>query len=151
MNEGPSDIPPRPQPAPPQGAYQGQPPPGYAPGYANGYPPGYGPYGPYAPYPQYAPPPPTNTMAILAIIFAFVFAPLGIVFGVIGRKEIRRTGESGAGLALAGIWVGSVFTAFSALMIIVWIVLFAAIVHNIPTYLPTPDATSGIAVLLRPW
>ena len=141
MNEGPSDIPPRPQPAPPQGAYQGPPPPGYAPGY----PPGYG------PYPPFPPAPPTNTMAILAIIFAFVFAPLGIVFGIIGRKEIRRTGESGAGMAVAGIWVGAVFTALGALVIIMWIVLFAVIIHNIPNDLPTPFPTSGITQLLRPW
>lgn len=50
-----------------------------------------------------------NTMAILALIFAFVFSPLGIVFGLIGRKQIKRTGEGGRGLATAGLVLGIVF------------------------------------------
>jgi hypothetical protein len=35
----------------------------------------------------------TNVMSILSLVFAFVFAPLGIVFGHIAKKQIRRTGE----------------------------------------------------------
>ena len=42
---------------------------------------------------------PTNTMAILSLVFAFVFFPLGTVFGVIARRQITRTGEEGRGLA----------------------------------------------------
>jgi len=64
------------------------------------------PSGPINPYPApvgYEPPVQqrrgTNTMAILALIFAFVLSPLGIVFGLIGRKQIGRTGEGGRGLA----------------------------------------------------
>ena len=112
------------------GLYRGDPPTaGYAPpGYA---PPGYGApqYGP----PGYGPPPPafyrpgTNTMAVLALVLAFVLAPVGIVLGVLARKEIRRTGEEGDGLALAGIIVGSVVTAFWALLILFWIIAFASL------------------------
>lgn len=51
----------------------------------------------------------TNTMAILALVFAFVFSPLGIIFGFIARKQIRQSGEGGAGLALAGIILGAIF------------------------------------------
>jgi hypothetical protein len=127
----PQQQPPAP-PLPPQGAYQG---PYVAP-------PGY----PYYGYPPYQPAPPTNTMAILAIIFAFVFAPLGIVFGLIGKSEIRRTGEGGAGLATAGIWVGAVFCVLTVLWIILWITLFATFIHSLPTILPTP--TPGLAWLL---
>lgn len=36
---------------------------------------------------------------------------LGIVFGVIARKQIRERGEQGAGLALAGIIIGAVSLA----------------------------------------
>ncbi|MGZ6854622.1 MAG: DUF4333 domain-containing protein [Mycobacteriaceae bacterium] len=52
----------------------------------------------------------TNTMAILAIVFAFIAAPLGIVFGAIGRSQIRKTGQQGKGLATAGLVLGIVFT-----------------------------------------
>ncbi len=71
-------------------------------------PPGAYPYGPR----------PTNTMAILAIIFAFVFTPLGIIFGFIARSQIKQTGEGGGGLALAGIIIGFVGMAIAIIAII---------------------------------
>jgi hypothetical protein len=61
----------------------------------------------------------TNVMAILALVFAFVFSPLGIVFGAVAKNQIRRTGEQGMGLAKAGFWLGIVFTVLS----VVWFVL----------------------------
>ncbi|MEJ3750080.1 DUF4190 domain-containing protein [Actinomycetes bacterium KLBMP 9797] len=57
----------------------------------------------------------TNVMAILALVFAFVFAPLGIVFGAVAKRQIQQTGEQGAGLAKAGFWLGIVFTALGVL------------------------------------
>lgn len=90
--------------------------------------PGYGPPAGYAP--QYARP--TNTMAILALVLAFVFAPAGLVLGIIARKQIARTGEEGSGLALAGIIVGGIFTAIFALFVIFFIVAFA----GMATYAP---------------
>ncbi len=87
---------PGPQAPPPQ---QPTPPPGYG---GPTPPPGYG--GPPAPAPG------TNTMAVLALVFAFVIAPLGIVFGVIGRRQTRQSGQHGRGLATAGLVLGIVFT-----------------------------------------
>jgi len=52
----------------------------------------------------------TNTMAILALVFAFVFAPLAIVFGHMAKKQIKETGEQGEGLATAGLVMGYIFT-----------------------------------------
>jgi hypothetical protein len=109
---------------PPPGA-PGYPPPGYPPaGYG---PPGYAPPG-YAPqgYPPVAWGRPTNTMAILALVMAFVFAPAGVILGIVARKQIRRTGEDGAGLALAGIIVGGIATALFVLLFVAMIVAFAA-------------------------
>jgi hypothetical protein len=57
-------------------------------------------------------------MAILAIIFAFVFTPLGIIFGFIARSQIKQTGEGGGGLALAGIIIGFVGMAIAIIAII---------------------------------
>jgi Domain of unknown function (DUF4190) len=62
----------------------------------------------------------TNVMAILALVFAFVFAPLGIVFGHIAKGQIRRTGEGGSGLATAGLVLGYIFT-------IAWIISVVAL------------------------
>jgi hypothetical protein len=95
-------------PAYPPPAYPQSP---YGPG-AYGQPPQ--PYGYQYPAPATAP---TNTMAILSLVMAFVFAPLAIVFGHIARKQMRQTGESGDGLAMAGLILGYVFTAIAVLTV----------------------------------
>ena len=77
------------------------------------------------PSPQWARP--TNTMAILALVMSFVLAPVGLVLGIVARKQIRRTGEEGDGLALAGIIIGGIFTAFFVLMIVLMIIAFAGV------------------------
>ena len=85
--------------------------------------PGYG--QPYAqqPYPTAAP---TNTMAILALVFAFVFSPAAIVMGHVAKKQIRQSGESGDGLATAGLWLGYIFTSLYVAFCALWIILAAA-------------------------
>lgn len=54
----------------------------------------------------------TNTMAIAAFVVSLVAcAPIGIIMGHVARRQIRETGEQGAGFALAAIiigWVGVV-------------------------------------------
>jgi hypothetical protein len=45
-------------------------------------------------------------MAILSLVFAFVFWPLAIIFGHVGKRQIARTGEAGGGLATAGLIMG---------------------------------------------
>jgi Domain of unknown function (DUF4190) len=96
--------------------------------------PGYGPYPP-PPYgrPGYGYPaqPGTNTMAILALVFAFIFAPVAIVLGVLARKQIRRTGEQGMGLATAGMVCGIVFTVLTAVWFIALITFFAVVSHHL--------------------
>ncbi|MGE3284883.1 MAG: DUF4190 domain-containing protein [Pseudonocardia sp.] len=125
-------------PPPPEGAQPppgyGQPgygaPPGYAaqPGYGQpgyGAPPGQG-YGyPGAYQPGYQPAA-TNTMAILSLIFAFVFAPAGIVFGFIARRQIRETGEQGDGLALAGLILSIAFTVIFVLLVVLPLIFVIA-------------------------
>jgi Domain of unknown function (DUF4190) len=68
-------------------------------------------------YPQYGAPaaPGTNIMAILSLIFAFVFAPVGIVLGHIAKKQIKQTGEQGDGLATAGLVLSYIFTGLAVL------------------------------------
>ena len=65
----------------------------------------------------------TNVMSILSLVFAFVFPLLGIVFGHIAKKQIRRTGEGGSGLAIAGLVLGYIFTVLSILYVTFIIVL----------------------------
>jgi hypothetical protein len=85
------------------------------------------------PYP-YAPVPTTNTMAILALVFAFVFAPAAIVLGHVAKKQIRRTGEQGEGLATAGLWLGYIFTGLSLAFCALWLVLVTAGIWSSSSY-----------------
>ncbi len=45
----------------------------------------------------------TNRMAVLSLVFAFVFAPVGAVFGHLAKQQIRQRREAGDGLATAGL------------------------------------------------
>jgi hypothetical protein len=56
-----------------------------------------------------------NVLAILSLVFAFVFAPVGIVLGHIARRQIGRTGEQGNGLAMAGLILSYIFTGLVVL------------------------------------
>ena len=107
--------------------------PGYgAPGYPAGYGgQGYGGQGGYGPVPGYPPPAPwgrpTNTLAIVSLVLAFVFPPAALITGVMARKQIRRTGEEGDGMALAGVIIGGVVTAIFVLFFLFFVIALASV------------------------
>jgi hypothetical protein len=68
----------------------------------------------------------TNTLAIVAIILGFVVPIGGIITGHIALSQIKKTGEQGHGLALAGTILGYVFTAIGIVYLIFVIGLFFA-------------------------
>jgi len=89
--------------------------------------------GPIAPVP---PAPPqlarTNSLAITSLICGIaqmMFGPLAtvpaVVCGHMARHQIRRTGEQGAGMALAGLILGWIGVGFTALVVV--IALLAAV------------------------
>jgi hypothetical protein len=106
------------QPAP----YQ-QPPQGYGYGYGA---PGYG-------APGYVPVASTNTLAILALVFAFIFSPAAIVLGHLAKKQIRQTGEQGEGLATVGLVLGYIFTILGVLACAVYVIVIIFAVNNAAT------------------
>ena len=126
---------------PPAPAYQQPPAPAYqqppapAQGYPQAPPPGYQPpqqpY--YGGYPQSPAAPPTNTLAIITIILAFVFSIAGIVTGHIALKQIDRTGESGRGLAKAGLILSYVFTGLGLLIVIGYFVIIGLVIATAGT------------------
>lgn len=67
----------------------------------------------------YATPRPTNSVAIAALVSSFVFAPLGIILGHISLSQIKRTGEDGRELAIAGLAIGYLITAIGAISLII--------------------------------
>ncbi|MDN4597252.1 DUF4190 domain-containing protein [Leifsonia virtsii] len=74
----------------------------------------------YAPYP--AQPAGTNVLAIISLIGAFVFPLAGVICGHIALSQIKRTGENGRGLAIAGLIIGYVYIAFVVLFVIIAII-----------------------------
>jgi hypothetical protein len=135
--------------APDDGWYRGDPPPTGAPGYP---PPGYGPapYGPpsgygvpprygappgygaptgYAPLPGHARHRPTNQLALVALVLAFLgpLSPVGLALGIVARRQIHRTGEEGEGLALAAVVIGGVVTTLIAVTVVFWLFVLVSI------------------------
>ncbi|NUT38060.1 MAG: DUF4190 domain-containing protein [Hamadaea sp.] len=109
-----TDVPP---PTSPTNPVTGQPLHGYV------APAGYG--MPYQPYPVARP---TNGMAIASLVTSLamiaVCTPLsilGVIFGHIAKRQIRETGEDGAGLATAGIIIGWIFFLLPILIIALFI------------------------------
>ena len=76
----------------------------------------------------------TNSLAITSLICGiaqFMFGPLAtipaVVCGHVARSQIRRTGEQGAGMALAGLILGWVGVGFTVLVLIAAALIAAAV------------------------
>jgi len=82
------------------------------------YPPANGGYGTYGTYGAPADFSKLNTYSILALVFAFVFAPLGIVFGALARPLAKVPGAPGwmKTVANAGFWISLALTALPVLL-----------------------------------
>ncbi len=101
------------------------PPPGDQPPPYGAQPPGYGapPPGYGAPPPGYAPPAgygpaKTNTLAIVSLVTAFLCTPAGLITGIISLGQIKKTGEGGRGLALAGVIISAISIVIGIIFII---------------------------------
>ena len=79
----------------------------------------------------------TNGFAIASLacgLAQFVFGPLAtipaIVFGHMARGQIKRTGEQGAGLALAGLILGWATVILAIVLIVVVVLALSAGTHS---------------------
>jgi hypothetical protein len=74
----------------------------------------------------------TATWALVLGILGWTFLPvigsvLAIVLGIASLNEIKRTGQTGAGMAKAGVWLGGIQVGVSVVVaIIIFIVVIAA-------------------------
>jgi peptidyl-prolyl cis-trans isomerase B (cyclophilin B) len=112
-----------------------------------------GPHAGYYGYPQYPRPQSTNAMAIVSLVCAFLFAPLGILFGHISLSQIRRTGEDGRGLAIAGLVIGYLITVFTILVMVLSVLFVVQVARHlesrhdprpgVPGLSPTPSLVDG--------
>jgi peptidyl-prolyl cis-trans isomerase B (cyclophilin B) len=112
-------------------------------------PPPYGSYpppGPYAGYYGYPQPRPTNALAIVSLVCAFLFAPLGILFGHISLSQIKKTGEEGRGLAIAGLVISYLITVLTIVVVVLSVLFVVQVARDLesmdgltPEY---PDVTA---------
>ena len=79
---------------------------------------------PYLPYPPH-PPQRTNAYAVASLICAFLFAPLGVLFGHLSLSQIKRSGEQGRGLAIAGLVIGYLITVGTVLILLMGALLLS--------------------------
>ncbi|MEF2976881.1 DUF4190 domain-containing protein [Subtercola sp. YIM 133946] len=78
--------------------------------------------------------PRTNVLAIVSLVVSIVgFTIIGIVLGFVALSQIKRTGESGRGLALAGIVIGFIELIIGIILVIV-VIAVAASSTTVTTY-----------------
>lgn len=84
-----------------------------------------------APYPYaYPPAPRTNVLAIVSLVSAFIVSIVAVITGHLALSQIKRTGEAGRGMALAGLIIGYVGTILGVLFFIVWLTLFLSVMSH---------------------
>jgi hypothetical protein len=79
----------------------------------------------------------TNGLAIAALVcgvcqvFFWFFAGVpAVVLGHLARKQIRQTGEAGDGMALAGMILGYVGLALTALLVVLLVAIAVSVGHH---------------------
>jgi uncharacterized Tic20 family protein len=61
----------------------------------------------------------TNTLATLSVVFAFVFAPAGVILGHVALSQIHETGDRGRDRALVGVTLSYVFITVVVVALVV--------------------------------
>ncbi|HEY8591104.1 MAG TPA: DUF4190 domain-containing protein [Naasia sp.] len=89
--------------------------------------------------PQYGYAPQTekyNVLAIVSLVSAFFISLVAIITGHIALSQIKKTGEKGRGLAIAGLVLGYIGIVVGIIAVIAWIAFAATLASNgtITTY-----------------
>lgn len=93
-----------------------------------------------------------NGWAIAAFVLAFLFAPVGLILGIVGVIYSRKIDEAGKGLSIAAIVIGAVIIVAFALVCVLLVLLFRdmaiAIINGLQQSIN--EQTAGAAVELLP-
>ena len=80
-----------------------------------------------------APGAPTNTVALVAFIAAFVAPIAGVVAGHIALNQLKTRAEAGWALAVAALWIGYAAVYFFVVYFIAWLSFAAQMFSQTPT------------------
>lgn len=75
---------------------------------------------------------PTNTLAIITLIMAFIFPIVGIITGHIALKQLKTSGESGHALAKWGLILSYIFVGLGVIAFLIWLFVVVALVAATP-------------------
>jgi peptidyl-prolyl cis-trans isomerase B (cyclophilin B) len=89
-----------------------------------------------APYAAAPTGPKTNTLAIVSLVLAFFVSLGAVICGHIALGQIKKTGENGRGLAIAGLVLGYLGLVGGLIATIVWVSFFAIAASNGVTFAP---------------
>lgn len=92
----------------------------------------------------------TNGMAVASFVLGILWlgglgSLLAVVFGAIGRKQTRATGQSGKGLASWGLGLGIVGLVIAVLWIVVFVVAAGSAVSAADAYSSCINAAQTVA------
>jgi hypothetical protein len=97
-----------------------------------------------------------DNLTIAAFIVAFFLPLIGLIMGVVSRRQAKRAGMRPNALATWAVWLGGVFTAAQAIVVAVLIASVGAAVNdaaravNTPTPITAPVYASPIPVDTSP-
>ena len=89
-----------------------------------------------APYAAAPTAPKTNPHAIVSLVLAFFVSLGAVICGHIALGQIKKTGENGRGLAIAGLVLGYLGLVGGLIATIVWVSFFAIAASNGVTFAP---------------
>jgi hypothetical protein len=75
------------------------------------------PYGQWPAQPPWGAPTKTNVCAVLSLVFSFFCFPAAIVLGIVALVQLRRSQDTGRGLAIAGLVVSALWVVFGGLIV----------------------------------
>ncbi|PRC41616.1 cyclophilin [Mycobacterium sp. ITM-2017-0098] len=73
-------------------------------------------------------------MAVVSLVCAFVFAPLGIVFGHMSLSQIKKSGEEGRGLAIAGLVISYLVLVATIVVVVVSVVMVMVLASSLERF-----------------
>jgi hypothetical protein len=103
--------------------------------------------------PQFGPRVPAgevNTLATLSVVFAFVFAPAGVVLGHLALSQIKRSPQPGHRRAVLGLTLSYALIVLATVALLVWLLVGAGrsgdtnTTHVTTTPAPIPSVRSTV-------
>ena len=78
--------------------------------------------------------PKTNVLAIVSLVISILgFNIIAIILGAIALNQIKKTGENGRGLALAGVIIGAISLVIGIIIVIASVAIIAANPNTVVT------------------